>query len=66
MKELPEDLAAMPEDDLVEQRALRDDLLAPLFRRWPRLTHIELRQLKAMYAERLRIAHQVGRLRRRS
>ena len=63
MKELPDDLAAMGEAELSEQRALRDDKLAPLFQRWPSLSRFELRQLRTMYAERLRIARYVGRLR---
>ena len=65
MKELPDDLAAMGEADLSEQRVLRDDKLATLFRRWPALNRLELRQLRTMYAERLRMARHVGRLRAR-
>jgi hypothetical protein len=62
MKELPDDLATMETDDLVQQGVVRDDLLAPLFRRWPRLSRIELRQLTDLYAERVRIARYLGRL----
>ena len=65
MNELPEDLAAMGAAELSEQRAIRDDKLATLFRRWPALSRLELRQLREMYAERLRIARYVGRLRAR-
>ena len=65
MKELPDDLAAMGEAELSEQRALRDDRLATLFLRWPALDRLELRQLRTMYAERLRMARYVGRLRAR-
>jgi hypothetical protein len=65
MKELPDDLAAMGEAELSKQRALRDEKLAPLFRRWPSLSRFELRQLRTLYAERLRIARYVGRLRAR-
>ena len=64
MKELPDDLAAMESDDLAHQGFLRDELLAPLFRKWPRLTQLEMRQLKALYAERVRIAKYLGRFRR--
>jgi len=63
MRELPEDLAAMPPRELAEQRALRDDRLAPLFRRWPALSRHELGQLRTMYAERLAIARHLGRRR---
>ena len=65
MKELPDDLAAMGEAELSEQRAIRDDKLATLFQRWPALNRPELRQLRTMYAERLRMARYVGRLRAR-
>ncbi len=63
MKELPDDLAAMGAVELSEQRAIRDDKLAALFQRWPALNRLELRQLRQMYSERLRIARYVGRLR---
>jgi hypothetical protein len=62
MKELPDDLTAMSEAELSEERALRDDNLAPLFQRWPALNRMELVQLRQMYADRLRIARHVGRL----
>ena len=42
MKELPDDLATMEANDLVQQGVVRDELLAPLFRRWPGLSHVEL------------------------
>ena len=65
MKELPDDLAAMETDDLTQQVTVRDELLAPLFRRWPRLNRVEMRKLKTLYAERVRIAKYLGKLRRR-
>ena len=64
MKELPEDLATMELDDVAQQAEVRDELLTPLFRQWPRLSQAELRQLKARYRERVRIARYLGRLRR--
>jgi hypothetical protein len=66
MKDLPDDLAGMESDDLAHQGFLRDEVLAPLFRKWPRLSHPELRQLKTLYAERVRIAKYLGRFRRSS
>ena len=66
MKELPDDLAAIESDELAHQGFLRDEFLAPLFRKWPRLTHLEMRQLKAIYAERVRIAKYVGKFGRRA
>lgn len=64
MKELPDDLAALGTQDLEQQRALRDEALAPLFRRWPALNRIETLNLRRTYGERLRIAKYLGRLRR--
>ena len=64
MKELPDDLAALGTRDLEQQRALRDEALAPLFRRWPALNRNETRNLRRIYGERLRIAKYLGRLRR--
>jgi hypothetical protein len=63
VKELPNDLAAMPVAELAEQRAMRDDKLARLFQRWPALSRSELNQLRRIYAERLRIAKHFGRRR---
>ena len=65
MKALPDDLKAMAPSELSEQRALRDARIAPLFRRWPDLSRFELRQLRQIYAERLRIAKYLGRRRAR-
>ena len=60
MKEFPEDLAVMGTAELSEQRAIRDDKLVTLFQRWPALNRLELRQLREMHGERLRIARYVG------
>ena len=65
MKALPDDLAVLGTSELSEQRALRDDELAPLFQRWPALERRELRRLRTLYTERLRIARYVGQLRAR-
>lgn len=63
MKELPDDLAAMDTNELVQQRVLRDEQLTPLFRRWPALSRIEMSALRRAYDERLRIAKHLGRRR---
>ena len=63
MKELPDDLAAMESDELATQRAIRDERLTRLFRRWPALSRLEVRELKTIYGERLRIAKHLGRFR---
>jgi hypothetical protein len=65
MKELPDDLASMDAEALARQRSLRDEFLAPLFRRWPELSRIELFELRSTYRERLRIARFLGRRRTR-
>jgi hypothetical protein len=64
MKDLPPDLGALNDDDLVVQRATRDDRIAALFRTWPKLAARELRELRRLYDERLRLARHLGRLRR--
>jgi hypothetical protein len=66
MKELPEDLASMDRAELAVQRDLRDDLLARLFVRWPALSRIEMRLLKKVYRETVRIARHRGESRLRT
>jgi hypothetical protein len=65
MRELPPDLAALDDDDLVVQRTARDDRITVLFRKWPRLAGRELHELRRLYDERLRLARHFGRIRRR-
>lgn len=65
VKELPNDLEAMAPPELAVQRAVRDAEIAPLFQRWPDLNRFELRKLRQLYAERLRIAKYLGRRRTR-
>jgi hypothetical protein len=64
VKELPPDLGRLDVDELAVQSAARDERLAPLFRKWPRLRKGELRELRRLYSERLRLARYLGRLRR--
>jgi hypothetical protein len=52
--------------ELSLQRDLREDRLAPLFRRWPALDRVEMRRLKQFYRETVRIARHLGQRRRRS
>jgi hypothetical protein len=65
MQELPNDLATLDDHDLVVERTIRDDRLATLFRRWPRLASRESQELRRLYDERLRLARHFGRVRRR-
>jgi hypothetical protein len=65
MDELPENLSALDDAALLRQRALRDEMLHPLFRRWPSLSQTEARELRRVYDERVRLAKWIGRARRR-
>ena len=64
MRQLPPELAVLDYDDLVAQRATRDERIAILFRQWPKLGGRELRELRRLYDERLRLARHFGRIRR--
>ena len=64
MDELPENLSAFDPEVLLEERVARDEKLRPLFRRWPSLSKTEMRELKRVYAERVRLAKWIGRRRR--
>ena len=62
---LPDDLSALDAPELTRARVERDEHLTSLFRRWPGLSRGELRDLRATYAERIRLARVFGRRRRR-
>lgn len=62
---LPRDLSALEPRSLEEARTERDNRLTPLFRRWPALSQLELRELRRLYDERIRIAKHLGSQRRR-
>jgi hypothetical protein len=66
IEKLPEDLSALDHAGLWHARNTRDERLAVLFRRWPSLNKIEMKEIKRLYDERQRLAKYVGRLRRRS
>jgi hypothetical protein len=66
MDELPENLAALSDERLREERNARDERLRPLFRRWPSLSKFEMRELRRVYGERVRLARWIGRTRRRA
>ena len=61
---LPEDLSELDNSELEKERDARDRRVARLMRRWPELSRPEMRELRRAYAERLRLARYVGRLRR--
>jgi hypothetical protein len=64
MDELPENLSALDDEVLLEERAARDETLRPLFRRWPSLSKAEMKELRRAYGERVRLAKWIGRRRR--
>jgi hypothetical protein len=64
MKQLPQDLSALSDETLQRERDMRDETLRPLFRRWPSLNRMEMRELRRVYDERLRLARWIGRARR--
>ena len=64
MHELPDNLSTLDDEVLLEQRAARDEKLRPLFRRWPSLSKTEMREMRRIYAERVRLAKWMGRRRR--
>jgi hypothetical protein len=64
MNELPKDLSALDDEVVLEERAARDEKLRSLFRRWPSLSKTETRELRRVYAERVRLARWIGRRRR--
>jgi hypothetical protein len=66
MDELPENLSALSDETLREERNARDETLRPLFRRWPSLSKFEMRELRRVYNERVRLARGIGRRRRRT
>ena len=59
------ELATLDDRDLVVQRVARDERIAILFRKWPKLASRELQELRRLYDERLRLARHFGRIRRR-
>src|SRR5919201_5802644 len=62
---LPENLSSLAPENLDSAKQDRDELLTPLFRRWPELDKLELAKLHRLYDERLRLAKHVGARRKR-
>jgi hypothetical protein len=65
MTRLPDDLDSLDAKRLASETATRDEQLAPLFRRWPRLSRPETTEMKRLWNERMRLARYVGRRRSR-
>jgi hypothetical protein len=63
---LPVDLRELDRDQLREESDARDARLSVLFRRWPGLSPIEMREIRRLNDERQRLARSIGRLRSRT
>jgi hypothetical protein len=61
IEKLPENLSSLPPETLDDAVKTREARLAPLFRRWPRLSRSEMEELRQLWRERLRVAKQLGR-----
>ena len=63
---LPENLRELDRGQLREESDARDARLSVLFRRWPSLSRIELREIRRLNDERQRLARSIGGLRDRT
>jgi hypothetical protein len=63
---LPENLHELDRDRLREESDARDARLSVLFRRWPGLSRIEMREIRRLNDDRQRLARSIGRLRSRT
>lgn len=64
IQNLPENLSLLDHNELRDARRDRDERMSLLFRSWPSLNKIELRELRNLNDERQRLATHVGILRR--
>jgi hypothetical protein len=64
IENLPRNLSALDDTGLRDARHDRDERMSLLFRSWPSLSKIELRELRKLNDERQRLARHVGILRR--
>ena len=62
--DLPQNLTRLDDNELRDARRDRDERMSLLFRRWPSLSKVELRELRKLNDERQRLARHVGILRR--
>lgn len=60
---LPQNLTRLDANELRDARRDRDERMSLLFRSWPSLSKIELRELRKLNDERQRLARHVGILR---
>ena len=64
IENLPQNLSRLDDDELRDARHHRDERMSLLFRSWPALSKIELRELRQLNDERQRLARHVGIIRR--
>jgi len=57
---LPQDLSGLGRNELRKASETRDERLSILFRRWPALSGIELREIRQLHDERQRLARSIG------
>ena len=60
---LPKNLSQLDDNELRDARNDRDERMSLLFRSWPSLSKIEMRELRKLSDERQRLAKHVGILR---
>ena len=65
MEHLPDDLSTLEANELEGAVDARDKRVTRLMRRWPKLNRLESRELRQVYAERVRLARYFGRMRHR-
>ena len=60
IESLPTNLSALDRNQIRDARRDRDERMSLLFRSWPSLSKIELRELRRLSDERQRLARHVG------
>ena len=64
IENLPQNLSRLDDNELRDATHDRDERMSLLFRSWPSLGEMELRELRKLNDERQRLARHVGILRR--
>ena len=64
IEDLPQNLSRLDNNELRAARQDRDERMSLLFRSWPSLSKVELRELRKLNDERQRLARHVGIVRR--
>jgi hypothetical protein len=63
IQNLPRNLSLLDNEELRSARRHRDERMSLLFRSWPSLSKIEMRELRTLSDERQRLARHAGNLR---